>query len=162
MGILVFIWDSPLLVRLFGFFPFFFSVGWLAMSLWQEQQTIGSGSGRGRGWPPPKERNEINFWFLFIIFSCFLAAPLTHEISGRIEAQRIYEKIYVFTTKTIMDPLIGFLDCVLVSSYFFRTPDPTKIRISCALPMPVYGRMFDDSDLQMNVFSGFRYSHSFA
>lgn len=96
------------------------------MSLWQKQQTNA------------EKRNEINFWFLFIIFSCFLAAPLTHEISGRIEAQRVYEaEIYVFTTKTIMDPLIGFLDCVLVSSYFFRTPRTRRryeFRVRCRCP----------------------------
>lgn len=47
------------------------------------------------------------------------------------------KKKYVFTTKTIMDPLIGFLDCVLV---FLQLRNDT------------FGRwgMFDDFDLQIS------------
>lgn len=50
-----------------------------------------------------------------------------------------------------MDPLIGFLDCVVLVSYFLRTRIDEDTNFVCAARLPdarLWG-MFDDSDLQM-------------
>lgn len=75
-------------------------------------------------WERKKNENKINFWFLFIILELFgaVSSMLTHEIptasTKEAEMKKRKEK-KCFTTKTIMDPLIGFLDSVLVSLFYF-------------------------------------------
>lgn len=103
----------------------------------------------------------FDFCLLFFVRFCSL---LTHEISRA--AHQL--GIYVFTTKTIMDPLIGFLDCVLVSQccfyvfFFFAParPDTFEASVCCwwsfSFRRFIVDRrgtqkwgMFDDFDLQI-------------
>lgn len=72
--------------------------------VWQKQHTNG---GREE---EKKRQNKINFWFLFIIFSLLFLL--------RCGGAHPWNLVLKLTTKTIMDPLIGFLDCVLVSFLF--------------------------------------------
>lgn len=63
----------------------------------------------------------ISVYYFCFGRSVFPRAQLTHEISF----SQCSARIYVFTTKTIMDPLIGFLD-----SFFFFSSSSSSLKIN--------------------------------
>lgn len=104
---------SCLFEILFFLFLFLFLLGCLAR--WDESLTKTTNERTNER----KIKLIFDFCLLFFLRRCFLARCSPMKSQPESSSWASLDERKKFTTKTIMDPLIGFLDCVLVSFYLY-------------------------------------------